>query len=652
MVVLLIGIFAIVRLFPGGFLTIARTGELSSASALAQEQLSDVSSQLSPPQSIVAANFDVNGNLVVDDTILPDDLRDLQANDPSLTNLSVKDPYFVSNINRIRYVLGETFRVPISNQYNGQELGGIYVLHNGPVFNVYGTTTGPSGTVPTDSISVYSTALQRLEQPAAVPAGQYDDTVVLQNADQYVIDYTNMLIGFLPRLPANPGSPGSRQFKISFDYYTVNPNNSSQVILHSVVDGPGTVFTVPDDTNAGAAAGRVMWVHLFNNPNDAVPNTNGLPLPTGLVGIRRNSDEVSHKFALVSTTAVITDSGTVTVPTWSTTDPYQYAWISQQEANNANAGVLVFNPIAHGATINSSTGPQPLTARVDYLIFDNHILREQRNIPGQAPYSIKLGVQFVLTNGDALADQSTYNGMFRSSSGPTPDLLVYNANTGIPLLNITNGQITTPLNGGPGTGTSLDPVTGILRLDQGFIESNNLRNASIKVLYMAQKEWGMQLQKANGQYVPADTLADITYKSYYVGGTDPNDTSGSPSRIYFPLSEAGKTVVIGDYYLTTTDKNGVVTTTHHSGEAFRINADSAQFQTLSSATGQLTWIQIPDPASGNVVATSTYKLDPTVTGKAVVGVSGGSLKARVVLRDASRWRTIDSDTFLNVAPAR
>jgi hypothetical protein len=53
-----------------------------------------------------------------------------------------------------------------------------------------------------------------------------------------------------------------------------------------------------------------------------------------------------------------------------------------------------------------------------------------------------------------------------------------------------------------------------------------------------------------------------------------------------------------------------------------------------------------------VVATSTYKLDPTVTGKAVVGVSGGSLKARVVLRDASRWRTIDSDTFLNVAPAR
>ena len=48
-VVLTIGIFAIIRLFPGGFLSILRTSEMSQGQGLAQEQIDAEKQQPSVP---------------------------------------------------------------------------------------------------------------------------------------------------------------------------------------------------------------------------------------------------------------------------------------------------------------------------------------------------------------------------------------------------------------------------------------------------------------------------------------------------------------------------------------------------------------------------------------------------------------------------
>src|ERR1051325_3742726 len=106
LIILLIGIFAIVRLFPQGFAGITRTGDLTIATALAQQQIDSQKNQLSVPEAIVG--FDPLTGLV-DPTIPPDFINDLAGGGPSLGG---RDPYFWSNINRLRHIIGETFRIP------------------------------------------------------------------------------------------------------------------------------------------------------------------------------------------------------------------------------------------------------------------------------------------------------------------------------------------------------------------------------------------------------------------------------------------------------------------------------------------------------------------------------------------------------------
>ena len=118
-VVLTIGIFAIIRLFPGGFQSILRTSEMSQAQGLAQEQI-DAEKQLpSVPDSIVALD-PTNPGLILSD-LRPDALEDESAATASGNTGRYVDPYYVSNINHFLRVLGESFRItaPSSDSANG-----------------------------------------------------------------------------------------------------------------------------------------------------------------------------------------------------------------------------------------------------------------------------------------------------------------------------------------------------------------------------------------------------------------------------------------------------------------------------------------------------------------------------------------------------
>src|SRR5579871_4531549 len=99
LVVLLIGILAVVRLFPPGFLIISRSAEMTGANALVENQLNAEKNLLAVQESIVAYD-PATGNIL--SNVLPDDLRDFTPGDPAIGGV---DPYYVSNGNRYRKIM-------------------------------------------------------------------------------------------------------------------------------------------------------------------------------------------------------------------------------------------------------------------------------------------------------------------------------------------------------------------------------------------------------------------------------------------------------------------------------------------------------------------------------------------------------------------
>src|SRR5580700_280163 len=116
MVVLLIGILAIVRLFPAGFLSIARTSEITTADALNKQQLDQVRSLVNQPEAILTYS-PVTG--VPDSySVLPGSLLDRVPNDAYFGGMNL-DPWYYSNVDLIRNVMGEQFRIPVPTTNTG-----------------------------------------------------------------------------------------------------------------------------------------------------------------------------------------------------------------------------------------------------------------------------------------------------------------------------------------------------------------------------------------------------------------------------------------------------------------------------------------------------------------------------------------------------
>lgn len=639
LVILLIGILTILRLFPGGFLTIRRTGELTAAEALANQTLAPLKETRGLPDSIIAVFPDGTPNL----NYRPDDLTDNSPTNPD---------WYQSGPNRPRRVIAETFRIPVptANAVTGN-FGAIYLMQLGPVFNRFTN----AGNNPDDSIDVRGAAMERIEANSVATFN--DPAIPSLREGQYAIDYARRRIAFYPRIATTP-TPRAvpfRTFSLRYEYQT---DNNGTVVVRSVLSGsirvPDVVLANPYEQPAP------VWQPIFNDSTDPINGTHpllgfGTAVPTGGIyygspgypstGILPASEDVSRAFRLLSSVPAVTGGA----PAWSD-DPYEYVWYSQQivDANsrdvNANLGTLLFNPRGYSATVNSPNGTQPFTARVDYLIFDNHIIRDEKQVPPSAPYSVRLSLNNILQNGDILSDQTAYNGMFRGYQSPTditqtPEIQVINANTGQTLAQIIANSCTQYNSNDIFT---LDAKNGLLRFNQQFIEDNNLRNATFKIFYRTASDWATQIVKAHNRYVQSDVPSTndpgngarpMDYRSFYVGGT--GGGPGLATRIYFPITESGKTVVVGDYYAQT--PTGI---RHYSNETYKINEDPGQYQTFDNLP--LTWLDVKTQHS------DIQSLTPQRTGRAVNNVHGGSVKARILWRNnTNRWRKVESETYLS-----
>lgn len=620
LVVMLIGILAVVRLFPPGFLTIGRTYDLTLAQGLSQQQLDNERNMLAPQEAIVTARadgaVDANGQPIIDSSMGPDDLTDLIVGD---SRLNGRDPYYASNINRFTRVLGETFHIPLPISNSGQGKGAVYSLQLGPVFNVFGVDGLGN---PTDSLLVRGTSLARTEQNSVADNNNPTAYAILRSDAEYAIDYKNNKIAFFPRTGTK-----SRTFVFEYDYYTnANPVTVKHVTGSIVVPdvAPTTPPTTPNPT----------WQPIFDTVNNVAP--------ADLAQVKYNSDDVSRKFKLMSATPVSSGGS----PNFDS-DPYEYMWYGSQQSSNTSIGILLFNPTGYDQVALSSRGNQPLTARIDYTIFDNHIIRDDRVMPSSAPYTFRLSLNHILVNGDVLDNQASYNqfnsalaaynGIFRDPSNITSDLIIFDMTTGdlVGLWDKFNGGAGV-LQVGPSNPVPFDPVTGTVTMDPGYIIANNLQNANLRCLYRANKDWGMQVQKAAAHYLPAGTTTEIDYRHYLVAPAG----SSNPTRIYFAPCDAGKSVVIGQYYdlslAGTPAANNPI-----SNEVYQIVGDPALYDSFN-----LPYI---DTKSKHPTFTG---FSATQTGLAVLNVQGVSVKSRIAWRDGSRWRKLDNDTILAATPSK
>jgi type II secretory pathway pseudopilin PulG len=582
-VILLVGIFSVIRLFPPGFLVNRQTEDMTRAARLAQQEADRAAANSANlPDNIVPVRPVQNGPSIswrVDTTSTPDDLTDLPVEPIGQFPWS----YYGSNVNKVRRILGETLRIPQPSPTTTGR-GSIYMLNHGPFMDV--SWDGQNRSI---FISGAPMVRRRVEAGNSTDPNRQSDrpSVVLGGPSTYGIDYGEdgnppvPVIGFQP---ANY----DRQYLMSYSYY--DTNNTVVTIIDQVV-------TVPADTDD--------WITV--------------PIP-GARPMVPFSETVARKFIEVPPTTI-----------WSPVDPYQFYLESPSIANLANFGVVVFNPLGHDYTEYTNAGPTPLTARIDYDVLDWHIIREDRPMPAGSPYQVYLTLTNIKKIGDIEDDQSTYDGLFRGvpANANQPEVIVYNTST---------GQLIPPVN------YTINHKSGIVQFTDAFGAANAA--GTFRFFYQAQGDWALQIQKASSNFRRRVDPA-VGYNEYYLGT---GGAGGSTTRMYFPLSEAGKTVSIRDIWYTDTAGRAVSV----NNEAYRINANRALFENINNVP--LTWIDVIEKHS------DATAWDYTSSGLPAAGVQGVSFRARVIWKNGSvmsgtgadnvvrsRYRKVDVDTILTRA---
>ncbi len=585
--VLTIGILVILKLFPGGFFVTRAAENRSLASRLAQQEIERwKNSATALPAGILPLAPYSDGSATgeaIDVGAHPDNLA------PPLLPAGI-DPYYYSDINRWRRVVGEKVRIPIPvPTVVGQ--GSVYVLAAGPFVDqpLYDPV---SQVWRLSNLNVYGSPMVRIWWQA-----QEDAPPPLRGPHQYAIDYDasddgshdDVVIWFYP-------TPYPRDFTISYDYYDGNDGWK----LKSVSK------TIP---NVVSLTGEPVKIELRS-----YVGPDGRPILESGWRMRGGSELVSREFRLLPLAQAWSD------------DPYEFKILYGNIGPYANVGVLLFNPRGRDYTERTARGVVPLTAHIDYTVLDWHIIREDRLVP-TVPAEIRLNLRFLRKRGDKMDDQTTYEGLIRGVNwNALPPNDPVRQQPDFVAVDLQTGQVIDPIVGQGDTGSyQVDYRNGIVNVVDPTLAGHTLR-----FYYQADGDWGVHVVKPYEVYRERYGSL-LSYREFYVGsGAD----GGSPTRIYFPVCDAGKQVLLGEvYYVDSALGKDVMR-----GVLARI---SNRTETVGGRP--LCYIDIRDIKSTAV----SLDLDAYNTyGYVVRGVKGASFKARVIWKENNRWQRYEVETIL------
>jgi hypothetical protein len=525
-VIFLVGILAVVQIFPRGFQILMTTRNNSVSSSLARtevERLKSAPDQL--PEMILPVYLE-DGVYVVDSSYSPDSTDSvgdlLLPNGVLQRDSNTLGPWqLFSGPNAMKRIIGEGRRVPAPRAVgsSGGFYGGLLVLQFGPI------DYRPSNTVP--SISVYGNDLVPIFREA-------DPTEAWLDGQYFVVGGDSSAITL--RLPSGPTE---RQYRIAFSAYVQNGNN---YVKRDYIDVARVTVpsTVPD-----AQGKHPLYSQTLQG---LIPDTIGT--------VDLNSLAVQRAYKPVGK-----------FNAFSGVDPYEYKLL------DTNIGVLLFNSLANSTYISKPGGREPLMARVNYDVYDWRILKDdfrltrtsgiqqhklsvgslkvaglagvdgtrETNIqilesaPSDENYSDTSAADEARANNLVIVDQETGGViMERLPNDPTPPnpapnpLVTVNKTTGVVTFHDSDGNIT--------NGTQ-----GRLLLPDGTVSDVTLENRALRAMYRVRNEFSAQVLKAASRYTVSATTPPGAGQ-YFVGGNG----IGVATRIYFPRMDAGRKINLGE----------------------------------------------------------------------------------------------------------
>jgi len=568
--ILAIAILAFIRLYPSGFLALKRSGQSDAATRYAQQELERLKTRADNlPRAIVPIRY-VEGDtpaLIVDASVSPDDL----SQQPDLPQ--GVPALYASGVNRFRRIVGERVSLGLP----------------GPLLE--------SRNQLTEGIA-YTTLFAPIAQP---PANRIDEYLSLTGAPM------RRLI-----LDSDFQRPDIRLFEYGIDY------EAGRVLLRPLRNEPieyQVEYTVVYQTGSRLETQFVTEVIQFppTDPNPPEPQWRDLGLaglPRGRVlGIVPYSDVVARRFVRLEPNAP-----------WSPVNPYQYKIL------NLLTGTILINPLASGYYERFWRGTRPLEAYVSYFVHDWTIVREEFTVPESG--RMRLTFSDLKQFNDLLDDQSKYTGL-----GLGRDVGLEEVQADLVIVDMLTGRVAyfqqgrqLPQSSLPDLGARIDYIAGTLE-----IGNSQMQGRKIRVFYKVHENWAISVQKAANRYYLVQNRAAMTYDTcwYDLGAVYDRELTESARRLYFTRSEAGKTILLREYWYV--DANG--NTQRGTNGVFRISEVSE---------AGLVYIDLRE------VHPNAVRWDPSITGQAVRGVQGLSVKVRVTHEPPGRRTRTDFDILLPV----
>jgi hypothetical protein len=585
-VVFLIGILALVQVFPPGLAILGTTRTNTIAANLARaelERLRGTSEQV--PEAILAVRYQWNAlrgdyDILVDLDRRTGDLAPRAARLDMDGDLYDADgrrlgswPYF-SGANVQRRVIGEGRVIPAPRfvEFGGTTVyGGVMALQFAPV------VVDPRFAA---VFIVYGNDLQR-DFREDVEAGFVRRDYVMQ------IDEEGQAI-------ALPGGWSPRRFRLSMS--AIVRLQDGRFRSRDVV----TILDVP------ASPGRPAFFVL-----DATALTGlfGIVAPDAFVRLEVDTVRAARVFERLAPGTPFNAN-----PAQRDDAAYQYKLLDH------NLGLLLFNPQGFNYVERRGRGRAPMRARVDYDVLDWRLIRDDFRVPARPPYQQKLILDAIKVLGDIGVDRRRNPGL----GLPFPDAAGNPGPRDFAIVDLETGGVFLP------TSYRVDKSHGLVTfLDEDADAANGLTarlmfpgaaapamvsgisGRSVRALYMGQGEMAVQVIKPASAYFATSSVT-LGFGQTYVGGSNDLVLNDSHTRLYFPQADIGKKVVVGEAWYR--DAGGVLRSLQD--QEFLIQAPQPGHL-------QLGWIDIRDKAP------DAQFFDWT-NGYAVRRVRGASVEVRVL----------------------
>lgn len=509
-VIFLVGILAVVQVFPRGFQVISNTKNMTVAINLGRGEMGRLTSRTDQlPERIDSVIYLWNGTNVTiafDPNRNPNDLGPFSNRidqDGNMLdgggNILGKWQY-LTGANNFRRVIGEGGAVPAPRRV-GSFVGGLMVLQFAPIvfnpnyasiFQVYGNDL-----------------VRRVGDPPFTANRPYEYYVA--NDDDATASVW---------LAADPAKP--RNYRLTMAAWIQSGSNSFRRELTS------TITVAPG-------------VGYFNYP---LGNYAGLQVGESFLGVEYDSIRISRIFDAV-------------VGSFSA-DPYEYRLLDE------TLGLILFNPKAYNYQERRGGNRRvALTARVDYDVYDWRIIREEFRIADTAPTEQRLRLGNLMTKNRIGADGKPWPGLnvlVSDEVGGTEnrDFLILDLDTGgiysknSFVVDYSGGMVTfKDSDGNPANGVQV----GLVYPGDVAPTLVTANGRNVRCLYSAVGEYSVQVSKAASTY--RASYGNPGSAEFYAGGsgayyTGVNLAPGeSLTRIYFPPMDAGKKVTIGEIFYNT-----------------------------------------------------------------------------------------------------